>query len=71
MARSATSLHDAVELLEDKRRAFVGGEAAGEPDRERIRVKQVIEGDEVALGQPVPWQSSRRRANSISSRRSL
>ena len=44
-------LHDVLELLEDERRALVGGEAAGEPDGQRVGIEQMIEGDEVALAE--------------------
>jgi hypothetical protein len=30
---------DVLKLLEDQRRPFVGGKAAGEPDGERVRVE--------------------------------
>src|ERR1043166_5041571 len=44
-------LQDVFELLEDQRGALVGGKAAREPDRERVRIEQLVEGDEVALTQ--------------------
>ena len=43
--------HDVVELLEDQRRALVGGETAGEADGQRVGIQQLIEGDEIALRQ--------------------
>ena len=42
-------LHDVFKLLEDERRALVGGEAAGEPDGQRVGIEQMIEGDEIPL----------------------
>src|SRR5207249_936577 len=47
----ASQLHDVVELLEDQRSAFIGGETAGEADGQRVGIEQLIESDEVALGQ--------------------
>ena len=42
-------LHDVVELLENQRRALVGGEAAGEAYGQRVRVEQMIKADVIAL----------------------
>ena len=47
----ARQAHDVLELLEDQRRAFVGGEPPGKPDGQRVGVEQLVEGDEVAVGQ--------------------
>ena len=41
--------HDVFELLENQRRAFVGGEAAGEADGQRVGIQQLVEADEIAL----------------------
>ena len=46
-------LHDVLELLENQRRAFVSGEAAGEADRQRVGIEQLIERDEIALREPL------------------
>jgi hypothetical protein len=62
---------DVVELLENQRRAFVGGEAAGKADGQRVGIQQLIEAMIIALGDALALDSRRRRANSISSRRSL
>ena len=40
--------HDVVELLEDQRRAFVGGKPAREPDGQRVGIQQVVEPDVIA-----------------------
>ena len=45
----AREAHDVFELLENQRRAFVGGEAARETDGQRVGIEQLIEGDEIAL----------------------
>ncbi len=42
-------LHDVLELLENQRRAFVGGEAAREADGQRVGIQQMVEADEIAL----------------------
>ena len=47
----ASELYDVIELLEDERGAFVGGKAAGEADGQGIGIEQLVEGDEVALGE--------------------
>ena len=41
--------HDVFELLENQRRAFVGGEAAREADGQRVGIQQMVEADEIAL----------------------
>ena len=46
---SCAQFHDVLELLEDQRRALVGGEAAGEADGQRVGIQQMVEPDEVAL----------------------
>ena len=51
-------LHDVLELLENQRRAFVGGEAAGEADGQRVGIQQVVEADEVALGERAGFGSA-------------
>ena len=47
----ARQLHDVLELLEDQRRALVGGKPPREADGQRVRVQQLIERDEVAVRQ--------------------
>ena len=42
-------LHDVVELLENQRRAFVGGEPAREADGQRVGIQQAVEADVIAL----------------------
>ena len=42
-------LHDVLKLLENQRRALVGGEAAREADGQRVGVQQMVEADEIAL----------------------
>src|SRR5262249_26957017 len=49
-------LDHAIELLEDQRRALVRGKTPRESDRQRIRVEEVVEGDEVRLTEPLPLQ---------------
>ena len=44
----ADKAHEIFEMVEDQRRALVGGEAPGETDRQRVRVEQVVERNEVA-----------------------
>ena len=69
---SLHELHDVFELLENQRRALVGGKAAGETDGQRVGIQQLVEADEIARRDALALlQSKRRRANSISSRRSL
>ena len=40
----AAQFHDVLELLENQRRALVGGEAAGEADGQRVGIQQMVEG---------------------------
>src|SRR5215203_5526815 len=46
-------LDDILELLENQRGAFVGGEASGKTNRQRVGIEQLIEGNKIALGQPL------------------
>src|SRR5512145_210100 len=50
----ARQLHNIFELLEDQRRAFVGRKPSCEADGQGIRIEQLVEGDEIAVGQPLP-----------------
>ena len=64
--------HDVVELLENQRRAFVGGEPARETDGQRVGIQQMVEADEIARRRAAGcWSNRRRRTNSIISRRKL
>jgi hypothetical protein len=41
--------HDVFKLLENQRRALVGGKAAGKADGQRVGIQQVVEADVIAL----------------------
>ena len=45
---SLHQFHDVLELLENQRRAFVGGKAARKTDGQRVGIQQLVEADEIA-----------------------
>ncbi len=47
----ARQAHDVLQLLEDQRRALVGGKPAREADGQRVGIQQLVERDEIAVRQ--------------------
>src|SRR5262249_15971288 len=71
-------LNDIVELLKNQRRALIGRETAREADRQRVRVQQLVEGDEISLRQslaldqkPPPGELDQFAAQSVAQRPDL
>src|SRR3974390_1468538 len=49
----SSELHDFVQLVENKRCAFVGRESPGETNGQGVRIQQAVERDKVLLGPAV------------------